>query len=64
MRNRFDKQMEELHTELIEMGALCEHMIGESYQALMSGDMDAAAKIIGQDAAIDLKERDIDIHIF
>ena len=46
MRNRFDKQMEELHTELIEMGALCEHMIGESYQALMSGDMDAAAKII------------------
>ena len=60
MRNRFDKQMEELHTELIEMGALCEHMIGESYQALMSGDMDAAAKIIGQDAAIDLKERDIE----
>ena len=60
MRNRFDKQLEELHTELIEMGALCEHMIGESYQALMSGDMDAAAKIIGQDAAIDLKERDIE----
>ena len=60
MRNRFDRQMEELHTELIEMGALCEHVIGESFQALMSGDMEAASKIIGQDAAIDLKEREIE----
>ena len=60
MRNRFDRQMEELHTALIEMGALCEHVIGESFQALMSGDMEAASKIIGQDAAIDLKEREIE----
>ncbi len=60
MRNRFDRQMEELHTELIEMGALCENMIGESYQALMSGDTEVAAKVINQDAAIDLKERDIE----
>lgn len=60
MRIRFDRQMEELHTELIEMGALCENMIGESYQALMSGDTEVAAKVINQDAAIDLKERDIE----
>ena len=31
MRNRFDRQMEELHTELIEMGALCEHVIGRKF---------------------------------
>ena len=60
MRNRFDRQMEELHTELIEMGALCEHMIGESYEALMSGDMEAAAKLISEDASVDMKERDIE----
>ena len=60
MREQFEKQLEELHTELIEMGALCEHAIGETYQALMSGNTELAAKIIGQDNAIDLKERDIE----
>ena len=26
MRERFEQQMEILHTELIELGALCEHL--------------------------------------
>ena len=27
MRNRFDRQLEELHVELIEMGSMCEDVI-------------------------------------
>ncbi len=60
MRNRFDRQLELLHTELIEMGALCEKVIGETYKALMSGDTEAAQRIMKEDNAIDLKERDIE----
>ncbi len=60
MRNRFDRQLELLHTELIEMGALCEKVIGETYKALMSGDVEAAQHIMKEDNAIDLKERDIE----
>ena len=31
MRERFEQQMEILHTELIELGALCEQAIGRTY---------------------------------
>ena len=60
MRNKFDRQLEKLHTELIEMGALCEKVIGETYKALMSEDITAAQIIMKEDNAIDLKERDIE----
>ena len=30
MRERFEQQMEILHTELIELGALCEQAIGRT----------------------------------
>ena len=60
MRNKFDRQLEKLHTELIEMGALCEKVIGETYKALMSEDITAAQTIMKEDNAIDLKERDIE----
>ena len=60
MREQFAKQMEKLHTELIEMGALCEHVIGETYQALMNGDTEVAGRIVNQDSAINLKEREIE----
>ena len=60
MRNKFDEQLERLHTELIEMGALCEKVIDETYKALMSEDIAAAQEIMKEDSAIDLKERDIE----
>ena len=60
MRNKFDRQLEKLHTELIEMGALCEKVIGETYKALMSEEITAAQTIMKEDNAIDLKERDIE----
>ena len=34
MRSQFDKQLAQLHRELIEMGALCEQVIALSSQAL------------------------------
>ena len=42
MRDRFTQQMEKLHVELIEMGALCEQAISRAYQVLMEEDPQAA----------------------
>ncbi len=43
MRNRFGEQLERLHVEMIQMGALCEDAISAAAQALMKGDEDLAA---------------------
>ena len=37
MRNRFGEQLERLHVEMIQMGALCEDAISAAAQALMKG---------------------------
>ena len=42
MRNRFGEQLERLHVEMIQMGALCEDAISAAAQALMKGDEDLA----------------------
>ncbi|MDD3278419.1 MAG: phosphate signaling complex protein PhoU [Lachnospiraceae bacterium] len=60
MRDLFLKQLEELHTMLIEMGALCESVIERSQAALMQEDRGAAAEIIEKDSEIDMKEREIE----
>lgn len=60
MRERFAQQMEQLHVELIEMGALCEQAISRAYQVLMEEDPGAARELRKKDAAIDQKERDIE----
>lgn len=60
MRTRFDKQMEELHKELIEMGALCETAIASAVKALLNRDKTLAQKAIKADSQIDVKERDIE----
>ena len=56
----FLKQLEELHKMLAEMGLLCEKMIDGTYEALMNMDRELAAKILQDDANVDLKERDIE----
>ena len=38
MRNRFDRQLEELNNELIEMGTMIEKAIEDSAKALVSQD--------------------------
>lgn len=73
MRNNFDKQLDELNDELIEMGALCEDCIGQVSLAL-AGKKTAEGeetkdggvyqhmlqKVYRIDASIDHKERDIE----
>ena len=60
MRNRFDEQLYELNRELIEMGAMCEEAIASAAKALSTGDMELAAKVRTNGAAIDQMERDIE----
>lgn len=60
MRVLLKKQMEELHTLLIEMGALCEQVIDRTYKMLAEGDRKAAAQIIERDEIIDQKEQEIE----
>lgn len=60
MRSRFDQQLMLLNKELIEMGALCEEVIGMAAQALMDGDLDLAKKVAPLDEEIDQMERDVE----
>lgn len=57
MRNRFDRQLEELHIELIEMGSMCEDVIRKTSKLLRSGDATVARSIRKEDSNIDEKER-------
>ena len=60
MRNRFDEQLFELNTEIIEMGAMCEEAIASAAKALATGDMKLASEIKLNGSAIDQMERDIE----
>ena len=62
MRSRFDEQLLLLNKEMIEMGALCEEAIAMASQALTSGDVALAAKVLPISAELDQKERDIESH--
>ena len=57
MRNRFDRQLEELHVELIEMGSMCEDVIRKTSKLLQSGDAKVAKEIRKGDSNIDEQER-------
>ena len=60
MRSKFDEQLELLHKELIEMGALCENAIANAAKALSEGNIKIADKVSELSAEIDRKERDIE----
>ena len=55
MRNRFGEQLERLHVEMIQMGALCEDAISAAAQALMKGDEDLARAAGEAEREIDQK---------
>ncbi|MCI6885862.1 MAG: phosphate signaling complex protein PhoU [Lachnospiraceae bacterium] len=59
MRNRFDEQLEQLHVELIRMGALCEDAISFASRTLM-GESGLADQVYKVDHEIDQKEREIE----
>ena len=58
MRNRFDRELDSLNNELIEMGALVENAIENATQALINRDGERAA--IQYDMPVDEKEKDIE----
>ena len=60
MRNKFDEQLERLHVELIQMGALCEEAISAAAEALLKGDRELARTAIEAEREIDQKERDVE----
>ena len=60
MRTRFDEQLEQLHVELITMGALCEEAITAAIQAFFEKDTTLVPVVLKKDAEIDRKERDIE----
>lgn len=60
MRNRFDHQLDELNTELIKMGAMCEEAIAGAAKSLSAGDMALALRVKENGSEIDQMERDIE----
>ena len=60
MRNQFNNQLEQLHVELIQMGALCEEAISDAMKALLDGDKDALSAVFSTDREIDQKEKTIE----
>ena len=60
MRTRFDMELEQLNSDMIAMGALCENAISEAMQSLFSADKAAAQRTIEEDREIDQKEKDIE----
>ena len=60
MRNRFDRQLERLNDEMIEMGSMIETAIETAVSALVTQDVEKAKAAIKADDDIDHQERDIE----
>lgn len=60
MRNRFDRELEELNSQLIEMGALIEDAINNAAAALLEQDSAKAQLARDFDQKVDEKEKDIE----
>lgn len=60
MRELYNEQLEYLHNELVEMGALCERAIEKVIKACMEGDMETAEAVMKGDDVINHKESEIE----
>ncbi len=60
MRNKFGEQLERLHVEMIQMGALCEDAISAAAKALMTGDESLAQAAKDAEREIDQKELEVE----
>lgn len=60
MRNRFDTEMQRLHTMMIEMGALCESAIASAVKALLENDAENAKRAVALELDINQIERDVE----
>lgn len=57
---RFEKQLEELHVQLITMGSLCEKAITLSAQAIRGKGKELVSQVFQTEQEIDEKEREIE----
>ena len=60
MRNRFDRELDLLNEQLIEMGNLIESAIKTAVTALEEQDVELAKRIVEKDKEVDNMERDIE----
>ena len=55
MRTRFDMELDNLNSDMIAMGALCENAISEAMKSLFTADKTAAQRTIEEDREIDIE---------
>lgn len=60
MRKVYEEQLQALHREMLDMGALCESAVGLAVQAVTQGEGELIGRVLETDALIDKKERDIE----
>ena len=60
MRNKFDRHLSQLNTELVTMGALCEEAITNAVTYLTGNEESSRQACLYADGQIDKKERDIE----
>lgn len=60
MATRFERQLDELHVQLITMGSLCEKVISLSAKAIQGNAEEYIPQIVTTDRQIDGKEREIE----
>lgn len=60
MRRRYNEQLEEVHVELIKMGALCEDAIDAAIKALFKHDDEMIEKAEQIESDLDDKQREIE----
>lgn len=61
MRSRFDKELELLNADLVEMGNLIESQIEAAITALIEQNADLARRVIQGDVEVNEKEKEIEI---
>jgi len=60
MREKYDKQIEELNESILEMGAMAEKILDMSVKSLLEQDFQLAQKVIDLEDEIDLKEKELE----
>ncbi len=60
VRGGFDKELDNIHAQIIRMGTLTQNAIEDAVTALVEMDIEKAKRVIAQDDVIDAMERDID----
>ena len=60
MGTHFERKLEELHTQMIAMGNLCEQAITLSAEAVRRGGKQIVRQVFETDRDIDAKEREIE----